>query len=350
MIAWWFLSSMTVSEVNQAFKRIIAPQSRLLLVTQPVEKVKPAMPVETLASLWNDAMKQPQPEWMFENNHAVLPVIEPKAGTVKREKVWVQHKLTEYRLSNGSKLVYRYSDSNPGQVHFKALTSGGVRSVPASDYHLLRTAVSLVDDTGIGPVSQSDIQTIFRGNPVVMSTILDEYQQGFSGWAKTDSFEKMLQLFHMKLESSPVSEKVLKQHQTESLQYSSSGLDSADRFVRQVSSLRYPNTPTVYSESSEELAALTTEQLSRAYQRYIASKTDYTYFVVGDISPAEIERLAARYLASVAARPETRETYKVEALSPSKRLTVSDSKEPRAEVDKIVKEQHRVQRSIVRLA
>lgn len=328
-----FLSEMTVNEVNHAFKRIIAPQSRLLLVTQPVDKRKPAMPIDDLASLWRQVMKQPQPEWMIENHHAVLPVIEPKAGTVKREKAWAQHKLTEYRLSNGSKLVYRYSDSNPGQVHFKALTSGGVRSVPASDYHLLRTAVSLVDDTGIGQVSQSDIQTIFRGNPVVMSTILDEYQQGFSGWAKTDSFEKMLQLFHMKLESSPVSEKVLKQHQTESLQYSSSGLDSADRFVRQVSSLRYPNTPTVYSESSDELAKLTTEQVSRAYQRYISSKTDYTYFVVGDIAPTEIERLAARYLASVAVRAETREAYVVEALAPNQRLTVPDSKEPRAEVE-----------------
>ncbi|KOO10116.1 hypothetical protein AKJ18_35910, partial [Vibrio xuii] len=80
-----FLSEMTVNEANHAFKRVIAPQSRLLLVTQPVDKRNPAMPIDDLASLWRQVMKQPQPEWMIENHHAVLPVIEPKAGTVKRE-------------------------------------------------------------------------------------------------------------------------------------------------------------------------------------------------------------------------------------------------------------------------
>ncbi|QFT10116.1 M16 family metallopeptidase [Vibrio sp. THAF190c] len=330
----YFLDRITLQQVNEAFLDIIEPKSRLVLLTQPTDKRKPKLASEWVESEWQMSMHTMQQPWVVDDSNAVLPVVDPKPGTLKQEKKWAEHRITEYRLSNGSKLVYRYSDSNPGQVHFKALTEGGLRSIPQSDYQALRTAVSLVDDTGVGEVSQADIQTIFRGNPVVMSTLVGDYQQGFSGWAKTDSFEKMLKLFHLKLASSPVSEKSLKEYQVEMEQrLNGSQFDGADRFVRKVSELRFPGIPTVYSDNGEQAPSYTTEKLSDVYQTYIAGKTDYTYFVVGDISANELEQLAARYLSSIEVKEPKRTFYDVKASSPMVRYSTADSKEPRAEVE-----------------
>ncbi|KAB0289975.1 insulinase family protein [Vibrio fortis] len=330
----YFLDRITLQQVNEAFLDIIEPKSRLVLLTQPTDKRKPKLASEWVESEWQMSMHTKQQPWVVDDSNAVLPVVDPKPGTLKQEKKWAEHRITEYRLSNGSKLVYRYSDSNPGQVHFKALTEGGLRSIPQSDYQALRAAVSLVDDTGVGEVSQADIQTIFRGNPVVMSTLVGDYQQGFSGWAKTDSFEKMLKLFHLKLASSPVSEKSLKEYQVEMEQrLNGSQFDGADRFVRKVSELRFPGIPTVYSDNGEQAPSYTTEKLSDVYQTYIAGKTDYTYFVVGDISANELEQLAARYLSSIEVKEPKRTFYDVKASSPMVRYSTADSKEPRAEVE-----------------
>lgn len=330
----YFLDRITLQQVNQAFLDIIEPKSRLVLLTQPTDKRKPKLASEWVESEWQMSMRTKQQPWVVDDSNAVLPVVDPKSGTLKQEKKWAEHRITEYRLSNGSKLVYRYSDSNPGQVHFKALTEGGLRSIPKSDYQALRTAVSLVDDTGVGEVPQADIQTIFRGNPVVMSTLVGDYQQGFSGWAKTDSFEKMLKLFHLKLASSPVSEKSLKEYQVEmELRLNGSQFDGADRFVRKVSELRFPGIPTVYSDNGEQASSYTAEKLSHVYQTYIAGKTDYTYFVVGDISANELEQLAARYLSSIEVKEPKRTFYDVKASSPMVRYSTADSKEPRAEVE-----------------
>lgn len=330
----YFLDRMTLQQVNEAFLDIIEPQSRLVLLTQPTDERKPKLASEWVESEWQMSMRTKQQPWVVDDSNAVLPVVNPKPGTLKQEKKWAEHRIAEYRLSNGSKLVYRYSDSNPGQVHFKALTEGGLRSIPQSDYEALRTAVSLVDDTGVGEVSQADIQTIFRGNPVVMTTLVGDYQQGFSGWAKTDSFEKMLKLFHLKLASSPVSEKSLKEYQVEMEQrLNGSQFDGADRFVRKVSELRFPGIPTVYSDNGEQAPSYTTEKLSDVYQTYIAGKTDYTYFVVGDISTSQIEELAARYLSSIEVKEASRSFYDLKAFSPKVRYSADDSKEPRAEVE-----------------
>ncbi|WP_215403079.1 M16 family metallopeptidase [Vibrio gigantis] len=330
----YFLERITLEQVNEAFLNIVEPKSRLILLTQPTEERKPKLAPDWVESQWQMSMSTEKQTWSIDGNKAVLPVVDPKPGTLKQEKKWAEHRITEYRLSNGSKLVYRYSDSNPGQVHFKALTEGGLRSIPQSDYQALRTAVSLVDDTGVGKVSQADIQTIFRGNPVVMSTLVGDYQQGFSGWAKTESFEKMLKLFHLKLASSPVSSKSLKEYQVEMDQrLNGSQFDSADRFVRKVSELRFPGVPTVYSDNGEQAPSYTTEQLSELYQTYIAGKTDYTYFIVGDISANQLEQLAARYLSSIEVKEPSRSSYDLKAFSPKVRYSADDSKEPRAEVE-----------------
>lgn len=202
-----FLKEMTTASVNLAFQSMIEPKSRLALATYTQREHAKYLSANEVSTVWEHAMTVTQPAWIPDQDAATLPIHEYTSGTLKKEKAWAKHKLVEYRLSNGSKLVYRYSDNNPGQVHFKALTQGGLRSVPADQYHMLRMATSLVDETGIGGVPQQDIQTIFRGNPVVMSTIMDDYQQGYSGWSKTENFEKMLRLFRLKLGDAPVSEK-----------------------------------------------------------------------------------------------------------------------------------------------
>lgn len=324
------LSLITSEEVNQQFKAIFEPQSRLLLTTHPTSEEQQALPVNHVESWWNNSMAKPQPQWSVDENSAQLPILDLTSGTVKKEKQWAKYRLTEYRLSNGSKLIYRYSDSNPGQVHFKALTKGGLRSIPAEDYHKLRMATYLVDETGVGELPLQDLQTIFRGNPVVMSTLMGNYQQGFSGWAKTDSLSKMFTLFHLKLGQNLVSEKALNQYRVEERQV---GLDAEDEFVRDVSELRYPGIETVYSENSDVVETISAKELSDVYQHYVADKTDFTYFIVGDIAPRELETLAEKYLASVPVRQQLRESTMIKAHSPQQRFAAKTSLEPRAEVE-----------------
>lgn len=91
-----------------------------------------------------------------------LPHLTFNTGSLSQEKYWDRGDIYEFRLSNGSKLIYHYSDKTPNQVHFRAVTQGGLRSIPDKDYHLLRAAVSVVDETGVGELSLSAVNQIFR--------------------------------------------------------------------------------------------------------------------------------------------------------------------------------------------
>ena len=62
--------------------------------------------------------------------------------------------------------------------------------------------------------------------------------------------------------------------------------DSQHLFMQKISSLRYPGKHTIYDATQQDLDVLSAEKLTQLYERYISNKTDFTYFITGDIQPA----------------------------------------------------------------
>lgn len=144
-------------------------------------------------------------------------------------------------------MIYHYSDKTPNQVHFRAVTQGGLRSIPDKDYHLLRAAVSVVDETGVGELSLSAVNQIFSRDPLVIATVIDDDKQGFTGVSKPKDLENLLTLFRLKLRSSPISDLALEKYRRETRDYFKQ-IDLETQFMKAVSKLRFPNIETVYTQ------------------------------------------------------------------------------------------------------
>lgn len=329
------LNKLTLDDVYQAFTDIIETSSRLVLATQTNSHFKSIMSDEKLKKAWHEALQTVHKPWQLQNNQLTeMPTFEIKEGKIESKNKVVGQDIIEYQLSNGSKLVYYYNAKDKGKVFFKALTSGGLRSIPYKDFHLLRVAASLVDETGFGKLSLSDVKNLFNHSPIVMSTLLDDFYQGYSGWAEIDNLEKILIAFHFKLNDSYVSEQILTKYKTEmQQQLVKDQKDSQYQFTRQISKVRYPKQRTIYDLTAKDIDSFTAKKLTSAYHQYLTEKTDYTYFIAGDISEQQVEELAKKYLASVHVHHSTRTTLPLYAHSPQKELVIKNSSEPRAEVE-----------------
>lgn len=326
------LKSITRQEVEQEFARITALSSKLMLVTLPNPQDKLALHQSEVENLWQTSFNQHQQSWQNQPTKQTLPSLSLTAGKIVKEIRKDQGNIYEFQLGNGSKLVYLYSDKTPKQVYFKAMTSGGVRSVPARDFHLLRSAVKVVDESGIGEISRQDFLHLFHKTPLGLSTVLDDYYQGFIGTSKTADFENVLKLFRLKLQSAPVDPDILAKYKKDGLEYLHKQ-DKETEFARKVAKLRHPNVETVYSQTTQNLTALSAAQISQIYQRYLSEKTDFTYFIVGDIEVSEVRKLAKQYLANVEVKNQSRPSYAVKVAIPEKRLVITGFSEPRAEAE-----------------
>lgn len=325
-------NQLTLADINRTFQQMLQLKSKLVLITQP-KPHKLSFDSQWLAQKWQQALQQSQSSWQQQDNRVVqLPHLDLVAGNATKQKVWRGQKITEYLLSNGSKLIYMYSDKSPQQVYFKALTAGGLRSVPRSHYHALRAAISVVDDTGIGIVPQADIDQYFSHAPIAFTTVIDEADQGFTAAGKTESLADILRLFRLKLQTSPVSDKVLAEYR-QTLQDEVNEKSPEKTFMQKVEQLRFPQQETLYGANRFSNLHLTADKLSAIYQQYITDKTDFTYFIVGDISESAVQNLAEKYLANVPVKTQNRVLQPIKAHVPEQRLVVKGLHEPRAEVE-----------------
>lgn len=336
------LSDITLEEVNQYIKKLTSLDSKLLLITQP----HPANPLDfNIKDLEKQWQMQQQSALSNHNDKNKLLATTERESAVKslpvfdlpeKEVIKVKHhkkgNISEFRLENGSRLIYHYSDKQPGQVHFKALTSGGLRSVNKADYHLLRTAATLVDETGIGTIPQSDIKRLLADHQVVFSTLVDDIQQGFVGIAKGEELEILLKLFRLKLQSATISPQVWEKYRQETIDYFNN-MDKETTFMRHINKLRYPNTETAYTQNLSQILNADPRQLAELYHKTINGKTNFTYFIIGDIKETQVVNLARRYLANLDVKSQVRSVYPVNVAVPSQTFRMTGLKEPRSEVE-----------------
>ncbi|WP_244157009.1 M16 family metallopeptidase [Rodentibacter ratti] len=327
-----FLNEISIKDINETFNNMLALKAKLLLVTQPLPEKPLPFDATNLEQRWNQAMNTAQHPWQKEKHKTKRPHFSSENGSLVLEKHWDKGNIDEYRLSNGAKLIYHYSDKTPNQVHFRAVTSGGLRSVPNQDYHLLRTATILVDDTGVGELTPEDINHLFGQNPLVLATVIDDNKQGFTGVAKSQDLANLLTLFRLKLQSAPISDNALQKYRRETQDYFKQ-IDVETKFMQAVSRLRQPNIATAYTQNQAELLAFTAAQLSQIYQEKILDKTDFTYFIIGDISRSDVEKLAKQYLATVEVKTQSWVYQPIRIHTPKKAFSMSGLSEPRADVE-----------------
>lgn len=326
------LSKVTLNDVNQAFRDIINIDSKLMLITQPYLDKKIKLDRSKIELLWKEILQRTTKNWNQSYNYKLIPQINIKEGNITSKKTWKDLGITEYSLSNGRKLIYFYSNKIPKQIYFKAITKGGLRSLENAEYHQMRIAASLVDETGIGDLSNDDIGMLFKNNPILFSTLLDDYHQGFIAKGHSENFDDLMKLFLLRLTSSKISEESLEKYKMEMTKYFNL-MDQDIKFIRHVSKLRFNKNETIYSLNKNIIHNLNKIELEKTYQKTINNKTDFDYFIVGDITPEKVEKIAKKYLSTIKAKTELRTYKKIDIHIPQKEYILTGLKEPRAEVE-----------------
>ncbi|MDO4430344.1 MAG: insulinase family protein [Lonepinella koalarum] len=325
------LNQINPSEVKEAFEQILELDAKLILITQPENKPL-GFTLTEVKAWWQSYLSRYHTEWKSSNEKKALPALTLPLGKIQQQTHLDRGNIDEMILSNGSKLIYHYSDKQPNQVYFKAVTQGGYKSIPVKDFHSLRSAVKVIDESGIGNFSQQELNNMFSQSPLGISTTLEEYHQGFLGAAKATDLSQLLTLFHLKLNDINIDENSLYKYKKESLEYLNKK-DKENEFARLIAQSRQPQGETVYSQKAEHIQSLTTDNMRRLYQHYIQNKTDFTYFIVGDIEKSQVIALAEKYLAGMETKKQPRQAYTDKTITPKERLILRGFNEPRAEIE-----------------
>src|SRR5678815_2640887 len=104
--------------------------------------------------------------------------------------------ITEWRLSNGVRVVLKPTTYKQDEILFRAVSPGGTSLASDQDFIPAETADAVIAQGGLGALSRIDLEKVLAGTTAAVRADIGETEEGLSGGATSKDLETMFQLVY----------------------------------------------------------------------------------------------------------------------------------------------------------
>jgi len=192
-----FLPTITLAEVNKLAGEWMTDKNRVLATTSP-DKPGAVNPTRGELLLAFDAVKGADIAAFTEIAPSQrLVEREPPGGKVVSEREIRDIGVTEWRLSNGVRVLLKPTDFNADQITFSAYSPGGASLLPDAGYVAASGADLIPMTSGVGKFTVVDLQKFLAGKQVSVFPSIDDLSEGISGSGSQRDVDTMLELVYL---------------------------------------------------------------------------------------------------------------------------------------------------------
>ena len=291
-----------VSEVNKVARDWITDENRVVQVNMP-KKAGVVQPTEAQLMAVLDRVSKAALQAYTETVTAEpLLDITPKAGKVLSSTTNAATGITEWKLSNGARVLVKPTDFKADEVLFTAYSPGGTSLVPDADYLSASNASAIMSLSGVGRFSAVDLGKKLAGKAVSVNTTISSTSEGLSGSASSKDLETMMQLIYLRFTEPRVDSAawMSAKARTEAALANRSASpqvafsDSLTAIMSQHSVRARPLTAALLNEIDPR-KALT------VYRDRFANAGDFTFVLVGNVVLDSLKPFVEKYFASLPA-------------------------------------------------
>lgn len=227
----------------------------------------------------------------------------PKAGkivSVKEDKKLGFKVLT---LSNGARVVTKKTDFKDDEVRFSAEADGGFTSFSQSEGCNVSMMDDIVNASGLGDFSSTEITKALAGKQVRLNTSLGQNYHGFTGLTTPKDLETLMQLIYLKLTSVKPDEKSFG-NLVQTYMAMVQNVDNNPQliFADSLQSTLFCGNKFVGLPSIDELKAIDYQHALSLYRQLYANAKDFTFYFVGNFNEDSLQSYVKTYLASLPAK------------------------------------------------
>lgn len=226
----------------------------------------------------------------------------PTPGRITRERRDTVAGITEWTLSNGARVIVKPTQNDPDQLLMRAWSPGGFSVMPDSLFFTPGRMVAklMTEAAGLGTHDRGDLDQQlsttglrdFRVNIGYADESID-----LSGSPK--NLETLFQLLYLQFTAPKLDTTVL--HSWASLaKYKGAGFTLNDQLDQTFAR----GEPRLLPVSTRLAELLNVRQAMAVYEDRFGNAGDFTFTLVGAVTPDELRPLVERYLASLPATPE----------------------------------------------
>ena len=212
----------------------------------------------------------------------------PHKGKIKSFRENKEIEATEWVLSNGIKVVFHPTDFKADEILMQAFSKGGLSQVKTEDLPSAEAATSLIEMSGIGRFSATQLEKALTGKTVSVSAEISENVERMHGSSSIKDLETMLQLTYLYFTSPRRDEKAYETFMG-LLRNQLANRDKNPKiaFSDSVQMMSTNHSPRTILFNNEMLDRVSLDKALEVYKARFANPADFTFVFVGNINPKD---------------------------------------------------------------
>ena len=296
------LPGITVADVNAATKSWITDKNRVIIAMAP-DKAGVAVPTEAeLLSVFAKAANATVSAYTETVSSAALIDPLPTPGRVVSESRRDDIGVTEWKLSNGMRVLVKPTDFKADQVVLSGATDGGSSLASDADHRSAILATTIMGLSGVGNLSAIDLQKKLTGKVANAALAFDETGTSITGSASPKDLETMFQLLNLRLTAPRLDMdrwEAFKQQVAPF--FANRGTDPEQVFEDTITVVRSQGHFRDRPWTTATFAEVDPNRAMAFYKARTANLGPAVFAIVGNVKLDELKPLVERYIASLPA-------------------------------------------------
>lgn len=231
---------------------------------------------------------------------APLMDFDVEGGKIIKEQRMKAVDAEKWTLSNGCTVYYKYNNGNGTKIDIFGESAGGASLVPAEDLPSVDALNSLVLQNGIYHHDSRMLQAMLKGRRINVGMKLAADKEIVNGFCDTDNTETLFQLLYLMFEKPRFSreefDKFVYMNRIESNNRPHTAMDSV---TEELSRIRMKDSPRLWKVDDKYYDAMDYDKMVSIYKDRFRDASDFTFYLVGDISREEAQKWVAKYLGAL---------------------------------------------------
>jgi len=302
-IAQQIFAALTAEELHETIKKLYSKENRILMVTgvKDENNLTKEEALNIINTVENDnTLTAYEDEF---GDKTLTSGVAITKGSIVSEKLMKETGATEFKLSNGATVYYKFADKNKDDVQFMATSYGGESLLEDSDLPSATMLGSLVQLSGLGDYSATELPKVLAGKTARTQVVVSGLNEMIIGNAVTKDVETMLQMAYLNFEKPRLDQdafKVLENNIGNFLTRRSKDINA--KMQDSVTTTLYGNNnPKQRIFNQAMLDDVDFETIEKIYRSRFSNAADFNFFIVGDIQKDALKPLLEQYIASIPA-------------------------------------------------
>ncbi len=338
------LPNIQLSHINRLATQMVSDSNLVIMVNGPDRE---GVEIPTEAEVMNDfaqATKSKLEKYEEETIASSLISSPLSGGKIVEEKKLEDFGITELKLENGITVMLKPTTFKNDEILMTGYGLGGTSLASDEDFMSAKYASSIINQSGIGEFSATDLEKFLTGKNVSVNTAIQDLSQEVSGKTVKKDLETMFQLTYLyftKPRKDSSAFLTFKQQLNTQFQFMMANPRAV--FYDTIYKLATGNDPrTVVIPSAAQINSI---DLGKAYDFYtqrFANANGFNFVLVGNFDPEAIKPLITKYLGSI---PNTGKPEKWLDVSPDfpkgiTQATIHKGTEPQSSVAILMDEKY----------